>query len=354
MGYAFPGNRRGLCTPSAALLLAASALMGVAVDAAAQAQCGFTDRLFRARFERTDQPGVSLPAGGIPVAISFDVRYAGAITSQASLPVYGTYAGPPLTGVSVNGIPARRHGQAWLVDALPLQPGTNTVTATATRLTGQTVQASVTINRTGPTPGAVEVVAENVQQYAPGRGAVTVRVTGGTNRRLVSARIDQDGDGTPEQDLPGSGDGLRAVIELNQPGLHLVQVSGETDDDDPSTPPTSFLQVVPVLTEHTGMARLEFCAVFDHMKSRLQAGNINGALHALHPRLHDRFRTLWQGLGADLGPVAAGLGQVADGTIGHDGAELLIARPGSAPGALEGFPIRAAQGADGVWRIEEM
>jgi hypothetical protein len=333
-------------------------LVAVAIaapSAFAQPQCGFTDRLFGARFERADQPAVQLAAPTTPLTISIDARYSGATTSQAAVAVFGTYAGPPLTGVSVNGRPGRRHGQTWLVDAVPLQAGPNTLTATATRLNDQSVQTTVTIHRAPPSPDQPEVAATNVQRYAPGRGAVSVALPPGSALQLQDVRLDVDGDGTPEQTLPGATDPVSVTVALDQPGLYLIRVSGDLDDTDPATAPIPFQRDLPVLVEHTGLSRLELCAVFHHMQSRLQAGNINGALQALHPRLHTRFRALWEGLGGTLPTVAAGLGEVADGTLGPEGAELLIARPDQeSPGTLEGFPLRMAQGSDGVWRIQEM
>jgi hypothetical protein len=77
---------------------------------------------------------------------------AGTIVSLKKIRIRGQVQGPANTGVAVNSIPAFILNGEFIVDAVPLETGTNTLTAVATTRSGNTASHSVTVSREGTPP----------------------------------------------------------------------------------------------------------------------------------------------------------------------------------------------------------
>ncbi len=110
-----------------------------------------------------------------------------------------------------------------------------------------------------------------------------------------------------------------------------------------------------LLAEHPSELRKTFCFVLGHMRERLIANDIPGALQALVPELRTDFQAFWTDLAAGLPATALGLGDIIDGRYSKDTVELVLARPNSAqPGTSRVFLLQMARGSDGIWRIVAM
>jgi hypothetical protein len=87
-------------------------------------------------------------AGVVPVTITIDSPSDGATIYRPDAIVTGTVtkAGGYETGVTVNGVVANVDGERFVANHVPLQEGSNVITATGTNVHGGTSSASVTVN----------------------------------------------------------------------------------------------------------------------------------------------------------------------------------------------------------------
>src|SRR5262249_15982938 len=108
-------------------------------------------------FTRTATPSATrtpTPAPGtLSIAIA-DPSNAAAIGANRT-DVRGTFQGPPNTGITVDGRLAYAWGGKFMLNALPLIAGPNTITAIATSPTGQSAATTVSVSATGAAPDLV-------------------------------------------------------------------------------------------------------------------------------------------------------------------------------------------------------
>ncbi len=230
---------------------------------------------------------------------------------------------------------------------MPLQPGANLIKVVATTVTGATLSRTLSIVRDDAQAPLVQLLVGTPPKHAPAGVQLRLRLLDGVEATRL--RLDYDGDGLFELDTTDLDQRLRHVY--NQPGLYRAWARVDLAE----LPATTVDARAWVLVRHVGETRAALCAAYEHMRTRLAARDIAGALLALHPRLHAAYRSAWNGLGTNLPNVANALGFVADGVVSNDFAELVIARPvPGQPGQYQGFRVQFDTGPDGVWRIGSM
>jgi hypothetical protein len=309
--------------------------------------CGVTAVLFRDGVEADAQPAPLALADNTALALSLDAGQDGGTVWGASVDIVGGFDGPTTTGIAAAGRRGYRAGRRWLIRDVPLQPGVNNIEVVATTLTGATLARRLSIARDDTQAPLVQLLVDTPPKHAP--AGVQLRLSLRQGAQATRLRVDYDGDGTFELD----------TIDLDQPLRHVYQQPGAyraLARVDYADPPANTVDArAHVLVRHVGETRAALCAAFEHMRARLVARDVPGALLALQPRMHDAYRAMWQGLGTNLPGAARALGFIADGVLGNEFAELTIARPipGQA-GQLQGFPVQLDLGADGVWRIGSM
>jgi len=318
------------------LLLLLVAESGLALEV-----CGVdpNEGKFKSGFEPSEIqpiPEVVLPSPTTPLAIAVEGPVSGSSVDGYKTQIYGTFAGPPNTSVTINDIPAYKVGTLWLAD-IPLTSGTNLLTVKARNMAGNEVTISHTLIR-------------GVEPFPP--DPVRIDATSAVAPFAVNASFDLAGTSMGSIDFnadgidDASGAGAAAVLSYlyTQPGRYRARF----------TLVPSGIHYRYLLAEHPSELRQTFCFVFGHMRERLIANDIPGALQALIPELHSDFQAMWTGLGAGLPAAAQSLGDIVDGRFSKDSAELVIARPNGVSGTSRAFFMQLARNSDGIWRIVAM
>ena len=319
------------------LLLLLGAENGLAVEV-----CGVDPNVgnFKSGFEPSEIrpiPEAVLPLPSTPLAVAVEGPASGSTVDAASVQIYGTFAGPPNTSVMINDIPAYKVGTLWLAK-IPLTSGTNALTVKVKNMAGTEVSVAHTLIR-GPEP------------FTP--TPVSIDATSAVAPFSVNARFDLAGTtlGSVDFDADGIDDANSASAAsvlsylYTQPGQYRARFT--------LVPSGTYYTYL--LAEHPSELRQTFCFVYGHMRERLIANDIPGALQALIPELHTTFQSMWTGLGSGLPAAAQSLGDIVDGRFSKDTAELVLARPNVAqPGTSNVFLIQLARNSDGIWRIVAM
>ncbi len=291
-------------------------------------------------FEATELPPipeVALPAPGTPLAIMVEGPLNGATIDARTVQIYGTFAGPPNTSVLINDVPAYKVGTLWLAE-IEVGAGTNALTVKAVNMAGSEVAVAHMLIR-GPEPFVpAPVRIDATSAIAPFAVNASFDLVGTT-----MGSIDFNADGVDDANSAGAAAILSYLYTL--PGRYRARF----------TLVPSGIYYRYLLAEHPSELRQMFCFVYGHMRERLIANDIAGALQALVPELRTDFQILWTGLGAGLPTAAQELGDIVDGRYSKLSAELVIAKPNPAqPGIARVFLLQLARGSDGIWRIVAM
>lgn len=330
---------RGPCQSTIFLLLAVSA-----APLAAQT-CGVLPSLiFRNGVEISDplvfpdvQP-VELPDPSTPLSLSLD-PLPDPLVAAEGLQLSGQFAGPPGTAVTIRGRPARMEAGRWWLPFVALDPGPNELLIVAATPGGARQELTVQVTSdpaSAPLP-RLEVVRADA--FVPAE--VALRLVLPADSKVSEIRADLNGNGLP--DYLGPPTDAPMAARLFQSGVYDATVTLI----EPGMP-DQVLQNTIVLPR-LGMTRVTLCHTYGEMRQRLMAADIDGALVFVHAELHDFYRAMWEAMGEELAAAAAALGDVADGTLGFNEAELILAR--EEEGMLYGYPLQLSRDRDGIWKF---
>lgn len=332
-----------------------------AANASAGSMCGVPPTgIFQSRFEPGEVappayvPNPVLPSDATPLALSVTFPTDGITVGTAFIQVHGTFAGPPNTGVSVNGTAALQAGTNFLGRGVLLEPGTNTLTVEVTSPSGVVQSVTRTVNFNASVAPDVELKSAHSGDYAPFSLRFTTPVrAGATNTTIERVRIDYDGNATFDLDTTNSA--TRLTHRYQNPGLYVATAEVTLNDGDALTPPVVVTASHRVMSEDLDVTRASLCKTFETFRARLAALQYTSALDVFNAEVRPRYQGFIEGLGANGGVVATGIGEIATGNIGQEGAELLLARPISGqPGKFHSFPLQFTRDSDGVWRISAL
>lgn len=315
-------------------------------SASAQEACGLQtatfDIIFKYGFE-TPAAGlgpplstVSPPTLGVTPTITMTTPAAGALPGNA-VQVTGTFTGPADTGVAVNGVAAQIVGSQFSTTQFVLLDGSNTLTATATTIDGLTASTSITV--TASAAGAVVALVTDAQTgYTPTLAGFSASVPSSmtvTNLALAY------GDGATY-----SGLGPIPKHSYTTAGIYQAVLT-VTDNASHTYTVARTITAVSVVAQ-----RQTLCAVYAHLRARMAAGDVPGALQAFHKKHQQKYRTLFNALGVNLPTAATRLGTIGNGTLGLTNAELFLVQEQS--GQVNAYPLHLAIDGSGVWRIDAM
>jgi hypothetical protein len=270
----------------------------------------------------------------------------GAIVADDVMAVSGTLVAPANAGVLVNGRRAQVTADGrFYVNALPLQPGTNTISITAIAQDGQTATRTASVTSTGPSGFAV--TAGPTEGLAPLTVAFAIIDRGGVDFQALE--LDFDSDGTADFIVDRS----RFVngsfeLSITYPAgtwtttTRIRNVSGEVV--------YATATVVTVLAPLDLEARVR--SVFTGMLDRLRSGNIAGALTAFTDTVYEKYRAIFTALGGNLAASVDQMGDLSEVTFQDDIAEYGVVR--ITPDGPQRFMMYLIRGSDGIWRIEGM
>ena len=275
---------------------------------------------------------------------------ANATTADASVDITGTFVGPTNTGITVNGMVASTVNGQFLASAVPLSAGANTLTLTATTLTGATAMTTLNVTQGGTASSPLSFTVDGstgASGFAP--KTVTFDLAIGTlpnNATVQSVAIDPDGSGT----YPYTATTLTALPSsfiYSYPSRHTAAF--KVIDNQGHT----YVAYRTVLIEDHVAQRYVMCDVYSYLKNRLNAQDTTGASNAYQPLVRDKYRSLFTALGNNMPSASTTLGAIADGFMGQGYAEMTLVRD-NADQTRSGYPLRMTLGTDGVWRLSEM
>jgi hypothetical protein len=283
---------------------------------------------------------VSVTSTGACLDVAITSPLPGASVPEGPLLVRGTVSGPVETGVSVNGFSAMVQGGQWAVE-FPVDPSVQVLTATASVVGGLSKAASSSITVSSATPPAIELVADPTDGIAP--LAVSWKVVNHTGRALIQYELDPTGGGSFDPPVSGL-DGTETTYPIAGLWFPSIRV---TDDQGVTYTSTTVLAAGDPAT-----VTARFDALWTGFKSRLQAGDVSGALSFVAPSLRPSMERIFQDLGADLPAIASSIGAVhVTDQVGELAEGILVQNGPSGPRL---YFIQFRRDGLGRWLVEEM
>jgi len=253
--------------------------------------------------------------------------------------VRGTFQGPPNTGITVNGRLAHASGRRFMLNALPLVAGSNTIDAVATTLAGESAAASAAVDSSGAAPDLV--LAADVTS-GPSPLLVTFTYDFRATQPVRTLAIDLDGDGRDDfstNDPPRSVQSAYTHAGLYAATLTLTDRSGRVHKA------AAAIEV----TSADGRDSL-FHSVWDGLTASLGRGDIAAALRSLNARARERYTPIFNDLRADLPAIVASYSAPQFVSQGPGLLEYAVAR--RIEGETKIFLVHLRRDADGVWRMD--
>jgi len=235
-------------------------------------------------------------------------------------------------GVVVNGVAAAVDG-AIFAALIPVAPGANQITATATTSAG-TVSRSVTVSASGA--ATLALLASPATGAAP--LTVAFALAGG---EPSSVMLDLEGDGS----VDFTGSGLEtARFTYSQPGVYVPTVTA-IDASGNRVSASTVVQVINPAGLDT-MLRAKWSA----MRDALRAGNIAGGVSHIATDARDGYATAFQAIAARLAGIDAILTDITYAEA--RGAALICHTTRTDAGVVKLFEVRFVMDTDGIWRVE--
>ena len=236
---------------------------------------------------------------------------------------------------------------SFLVPNVPIGSGSNTLTATATLLTGASATNAVIVTQSGT--NAVDISVNRPIDYLPTTLTFTYSI-GALPSGFPAQTITINVRGSGANDFSGSSlTGAPSSYRYTAAGLYKANLS-VTD-----THGNTYTAIRGVLVQDLAVQRGMMCDVYGYLQSQLTAGSAMNASKAFQPVVQSQYQALFSDFGAtNMATMAQQLGVVVSGMLGQGFVDLLLDRDDTTGQTRAGFPMRLTQSADGVWRISEM
>lgn len=255
--------------------------------------------------------------------------------------ISGTISGQPNVGVAVNGERAYVYNGTFLTRTLTLDATTSQLSAVATTPDGLSATASTTISVSSIEPDAT-LEADADAGFAPLPVGFAIRLRPGLELTAQNIIIDYSTDRTPDY----NGSSPIPLTMYAGPGVYTATADITLSDN------SHRIVSRKVIAVDLAEQRTNVCSVYANLKARLVAQDAAGAVRSVTGGLHPKLLAFFTAMGAKMPIAGAGLGTLADGTLGLDGADVVAVREVS--GKLRGYPIHFTRDATGVWRIDAM
>jgi hypothetical protein len=248
----------------------------------------------------------------------------------------------PVRGQTLEAIvPAQVNGKrfaAWV----PLAPGTVRIAALATDDTGRTAEDEVSV-RLEPDPPDNDRVGMPEVSPTVGFAPLTVAFDGelATDPDIDRLEWDVDGDGRAEFRLPDFLTPSRQVAYTYAiEGLYVARMLAHHAPTGRTLSARVPINVIP---------RPNLGTIWNGFRAALARGDIEGALRSIALEERDRYRRALDGLGSDLGALAAELRSLTPAVVqpGYATGTTIRVRDG----VTEAVVVHFLRDADGVWRI---
>jgi hypothetical protein len=277
-----------------------------------------------------------------PITLAITEPVEGALIPDTAVTVRGTlsHSRGLDTGLTVNGMPVIIDGDQFIANHVPLAPGENTLTATATDTDGITLSDAIAVNAHYPEAN-IRLSASPDSGTAP----FETRLQIDSEFPIVTTQFYYEGPGDVTF-LDQSIDAARVEIAIS--GVYTFSVDVTDQEWNAYTDSVS----VGVVDEEALDALLQ--AKWAGMKAALMAGDVQGALAYHHEYSRERYGAIYDAMGDDLAMLAGQMQAISwicyiDGT-----AKYRIRQNHEINGEVVTvtYYIYFSRGENGLWLIE--
>ena len=269
----------------------------------------------------------------------------GATITTPYVLVQGTITGTTAeVGVTANGIAALTDSGRFAANRVPLAPGANTITVTATDGAGNVASAAINVN-CQPATAFIELIPDVVSGIAP----LTVNFRINAPFAMDTATSEAGAIGPAPMDSVTFIDSEHFTALVSTPGLYVV-TARVTDAAGTVYTDAAAIAVM----DKAGLDAL-LKAKWNGMKAALAAGDIEGGLVYFLPQSKKRYRDAFTAISADLPQIFANLPD----------AEMIYAKEGRVKYRvnrlhdINGTPVTITyyvyfvKNLQGIWQIEQ-
>ncbi len=271
---------------------------------------------------------INSPANGANISGN-SVTVTGSITNPANVE----------TGVTVNGLPASLNNNQFVVNNVPLNAGQNTITVTATDITGTKASKSITVHATIP-ENYITLSVYPESGVAP--LTTTLRIDGTFS--IVNPIITSTGPGTVEQLVSDNPDEYKYKMTTEGTYYFTIQAAGP---DGNIYQDTKAVTVLP-LTQIDALLRAKWAA----FSSALANKDISTALAMMHPVSSVRYQTMFNLLKDQLPDIVATHTSLALVSIINGERAWYDLKASESEGQFI-YRVVFVKDANGLWRILE-
>jgi len=275
----------------------------------------------------------------LQVAITYPTE--GSTLLNTSTLVMGTYTGPTLSGVAVNGVPAMVDGNKFYVNGVSLNTGSNTLTATLSTIEGANTSSQVTVNVLPAVSGGIHLKPLQDSGIAP--HTATFEVDNQSGFPIDRMQLDFNGDGSIDLDTTD----IQAPLSYQYTATGLYEARGLFTANGIEI--ESRVAIV-VLDGQQVDARMT--AIWQGMNAALMAGNVEAAVRYLNESANRKYQPVFEVLLLNMQDIVASY--LALNRVSYSGniAEYSIVR--TINGQQHLFLIYFLKDTDGVWRLDAM
>lgn len=265
---------------------------------------------------------------------------ASGVTIQGdSVLVTGTFTGPINTGITVNGVVAAQAGDRFYAQ-VPLQPGNNPLTVTATSPEGFTATQTLTVTSTGP--GPIQVKADPTS----GIGPLTVSFTVQNNTQNAITKIEADFDGNGTTDFTTTNPAAVIQYTYTTPGVY--QASFKVRDAQNNLYTVTQIVVVQDAAQMDQMFR----TIWGGMTGALAAGDKVSAMRYLSDNAQAKFGPIFDALRSNMPSIVSTFSAFRRVSASSAIGQYAVVRPDGTYYSV--YLIYFVTDKDGVWRLDEM
>ena len=292
-----------------------------------------------------DDRGAVGTSAAVPVTVAapgltIDAPAAGATIASDHVNVRGTFDVSGIVGITVNGVPAAIAGNRYYANDVPLEPGSNTVTAQLATLDGLLTERSTSLTSLGPPIVRFEVGP--TAGFAPLSSDLQFSSAGPAS--IVRVEIDTDGDGAYDRTLtmpPWSTNVTYLAAGSVDMAVRVTLSDG-----------TLVAQSYPFVIDDRATRDATLRAVWAGMTSALAAGDKPAAMQYLSGSAQQRYGPVFDLLLPSLGQIVGTFSDLHSLTLADGFGEYAINR--IIDGKNRVFLIYFGRSGDGLWRVESM
>lgn len=282
----------------------------------------------------------SITVTSVAPGISITSPASGASLSTDRVFVTGRVQGPANSGVTVNNVVAYVDGAGnFFANAIPVQPGSNTITATVTTPSGKTARADVTVTSGGAAP--VAVVAQPTQGAAPLTVQFYLQNLGGLPLTSFSFSA-----GCPGSQVATTDPQALFAFSYSQPGVcqsvvNVFDAFGNT-----------YSQPMAILVQDAAQLDAMFRAIWKGMNDALIAGDKAKAMTFLSTGAQEKYGRVFDQLLPHMAEIIGSYGPLQRSSLSPRIGEYAVNR--TIDGVNRIFFIYFVQDVNGVWLIDAM